>query len=167
MSANVYNKVLAQAVEIQGMQAVAAMLRVPEGTLERWLAGRAQMPLRAFLKVLEFVTDQEAHAAVASAPPADASGERLVFNSGRVSALCRRCDGTEFRRADASAPLKYTSTLVCLSCGEQVVHGNLISELARETSVNARIRFARLRKRQEDCAASLRSKASNKVRDKP
>jgi len=66
---------------------------VPEKTLERWMSGRAQTPLRAFLKALERLTTHEANGAAAAAPASD--GDPLVFRMGNLLARCVRCDSTE------------------------------------------------------------------------
>jgi len=67
---NVYTKVLRQAAAIEAStQALATVLRVPENTLLRWMSGRAQMPLRAFLKALDLVA---AHEVAGTAAPAAA-----------------------------------------------------------------------------------------------
>src|SRR6188508_1794291 len=108
MAQTIYTKALVDAAEAQGStQALASFLRVPENTLLRWMAGRAQMPLQAFLKVIEFLAQHEKTepAAAASAAPAD----RLQFSMGELQARCVRCDATEFVPATAGAPLRYTS----------------------------------------------------------
>ena len=60
MGENVYSRVLAQLVAKESStQAVANLLHVPEKTLERWMLGRSQMPLRAFLRALDLVVQHE------------------------------------------------------------------------------------------------------------
>src|SRR5438094_7259366 len=93
------------------------------------MSGRAQTPLRAFLRVLERLT---AHEASGAAPAPLANGEPLSFRIGQLLARCSRCDGTEFAPAEPGAPLKLTSALVCRACSEQVVHGDLLSQLAHD-----------------------------------
>ena len=145
MADNVYTRVLQQAAELEGStQSLAARLRVPENTLLRWMSGRAQMPLQAFLNAMEFVAAREQKDA---AQASLASDEKLSFNVGPTLARCARCEGTEFRRADESQPLHYTRNLACRSCGAEVNYGQLVVELAKETSVHARSRLAALKKR--------------------
>ena len=148
MADNVYTKVLKQAADMEGStQALAARLRVPENTLLRWMSGRAQMPLQAFLNAMEFVATREQQSAVLAS---EATDEKLSFNVGPTLARCATCDGTEFRRADASKALHYTRNLACRSCGTEVNYGRLVVELAKETSVHARSRLAALKKREAE-----------------
>src|SRR5438045_9073288 len=110
MADNVYTKVLKQAAELEGSsQALAARLRVPENTLVRWMSGRAQMPLQAFLNAMEFVAARNAEQA------APASDEKLSFKIGTVLARCASCEGTELRRADPTQALHYARNLACHS----------------------------------------------------
>src|ERR671929_230261 len=60
---------------------------------------------------------------------------------------CTRCDGTEFRRYDANAPLRMTSVLECCSCFAQVIHGNLLAELGKDAVANMHAGAARARRR--------------------
>jgi len=149
---NLYTKVLRQAVELDGSpSAIASRLRVPEGTLMRWISGRAQMPLLAFLEAMQYVAERE--------PETPAEGqaidEKLSFQLGPMSARCEACDGTEFRRADQSKGLRYASTLVCRACGTEVKHGHLVVQLAKEVSQLARTRLVRLKRSQVAIRASL------------
>jgi hypothetical protein len=133
---NVYARVLAQLVQAEGSaQAVARRLRAPEKTMERWLQGRAQMPLRAFLEALKLVVDHE----VRDGPLCGAqhAPERLTFKAGPVVAECPKCRSTQFRRADADAPLTYRSRLACLRCEGEIVHGDLVVALTREVARRA------------------------------
>ena len=140
MADNVYTKVLEQAAGLEGStQALAARLRVPENTLLRWMTGRAQMPLQAFLNAMQFVAAREQQSAVQASPAAD---EKLSFNVGPVFARCARCESIEFRRADASQPLQYARDLACCACGARVNYGRLVVQLAKETSVHPRSRLA-------------------------
>lgn len=122
MAQNVYTRLLKQLVAIEGSsQAVASLLRVPEGTLIWWMNGRAQMPLRALLKAMDLVAKHELK---------DAE-ERLTFELGPLRAQCSKCGGGEFRRA-VDAPLTYQSLLACCACGHEVVHGDLVVQVAKE-----------------------------------
>jgi hypothetical protein len=142
---NVYTKVLRQAAAIEAStQALATVLRVPENTLLRWMSGRAQMPLRAFLKAIDLVAAQEV--AGSAAPPAQ-HDERLHFNLGSTLARCGACGGTQFRRANAAQSLTYTSTLVCCACGADINHGRLVVALAHEVGQLARQRLAAMKRR--------------------
>jgi hypothetical protein len=128
--------VLAQLAEKEGSsQAVAALLNVPERTLQRWSLGRAQMPLRAFLRALNLVVEHELRA---GPPPEAGKGpERLTFRAGTVLAECAKCQCTEFRRRDAAEPLTYRSVLACTGCAAEVVHSDLIAALARRVAMLA------------------------------
>lgn len=131
MADTLYTRALIRAAEIHGStQALASLLRVPENTLLRWMAGRAQMPVAAFLKVIELVSEDERKQV--PEPQSVAAGQKLQFKSSTVEARCVRCDGVEFVQADPSLPLRYTTALVCCNCGERVVHGDLISQLAKD-----------------------------------
>ncbi|HET7198276.1 MAG TPA: hypothetical protein VFI86_06390 [Burkholderiales bacterium] len=130
--------ILQQAARAEGStQALATRLHAPEATLLRWMDGRAQTPLRAFLAVLDFLMDLERKSAETLGPtrPGHAVGNapqnKLVFPLGALLARCGRCDGTEFRLL-AEEPLRLTSVLACTACGEQVVHGNLLAQLAKD-----------------------------------
>jgi len=128
---SLYTQTLARAAQAEGgIAPLAALLRVPEKTLERWMSGRAQMPVRAFLKALERLT---AHEESGVAPVGFVNGKPLAFMMGDLQARCARCDGTEFAPADPHAPLKLTSALVCRSCGKKVIHSDLIAQLAQDT----------------------------------
>jgi hypothetical protein len=61
----------------------------------------------------------------------------------------------EFVPATPGAPLRYTSVLVCASCGESVIHGNLICQLARDTIHHSRAAtVARVKRRNAAKSAS-------------
>lgn len=145
---NVYTKVLQQAVEMEGgAQAVASMLCVPEGTLLRWMSGRSQMPLRAFLKAIDLVAKHELKNGVAVAQPPAPPRESLRFNVAQTFAECAACRGTTFRRANPSEALRYVSMLVCARCETAVKHADLVRQLAHEVGQHARERLAALRRR--------------------
>jgi len=132
---NIYARVLRQlALMEKSTQAVASLFNVPEKTLMRWMDGRARMPLRAFMRALELVTSRERSAGPL---PYEGATERLVFKAGPEIAQCRECHGEEFRRADPSVPHTYTSRLACRQCGTEVIHGDLITGLARQVSLRA------------------------------
>ena len=136
--------ILQQAAKAEGStQALASRLHAPEATLLRWMDGRAQTPLRAFLAVLEFLMKLE-HKAQEGAPgasnPAPARGagpDKLVFPLGPLHARCARCDATEFRLL-GPGPLLLISRLACTQCGEEVVHGNLLAQLAKDAVQHSR-----------------------------
>lgn len=153
VSENVYSKVLAQLVAGEGSstQAVASLLNVPEKTLERWMLGRSQMPLRAFLRALELVVQHEERDGTLVASPPQA--EPLRFHAGPVAATCAKCGHDRFRRVDPTTRPTYGSTLACLGCGAEVVHGDLIAALAREVSRRAGTYVARARARRQSAKA--------------
>jgi len=134
----IYTRTLARAAEVEGStQALAGVLHVPENTLLRWMSGRAQMPLRAFLRIVELLSQHERNDG-AAASEAEVPGDgKLSFPMGELLARCARCDGAEFVPA-AETSLRMTSELACTSCGERVVHGNLISQLARDAIQQSR-----------------------------
>lgn len=136
VSETVYTRVLAQLVAKEGSdQAVAGLLHVPEKTLQRWMLGRAQMPLQAFLRALDLVLQHER----ASGPlqPVGTPPEVLVFKAGAVLAECAKCGAHEFRRIHPAAPHTYMSVLACFECGTQVVHHELVAALAKEVARRA------------------------------
>jgi hypothetical protein len=136
MKETLYTQTLARAADAEGgTAALAGVLHVPEKTLERWMSGRAQTPLRAFLKALERLTTHEASGAATPRPAGN--GEPLIFRMGNLLARCGRCDSTEFLPANPQVPLKLTAELVCRSCGQKVVHGNLIAQLAQDAVQHA------------------------------
>ena len=141
MADTVYTRLLARAIDIEGSaQGLAHKLRVPEATLLRWINGRAQMPFKAYEVLLQFVQQADSRTPpppmTHPAPPMPASNtnpERLTFPLGKhLLGRCARCDGTEFRRYDANAPLKMTSVLECCACLAQVIHGVLLVELGND-----------------------------------
>jgi hypothetical protein len=148
MAETIYTKALVRAAEAHGStQGLASFLHVPENTLLRWMAGRAQMPLQAFVKVIELLARQESLEPQEQAP-AGRAAEKLQFNMGDLQARCARCDGTVFVTATPGAQLRYTSALLCASCGERVVHGELICQLARDAVHHSRaVTAARARRR--------------------
>ena len=149
MADTVCTRLLARATEIEGSsQALSHRLHVPEATLLRWSSGRAQMPFRAYEMLLQFVQHAESNAPLVmtsagpSSAPASTNPERLTFPLGPLLGRCARCDGTEFRRYDANAPLKMTSVLECCACLAQVIHGVLLVELGRDSIAKVRANAA-------------------------
>lgn len=124
MAETVFTRALTQAMEVEGSaQALAYLLRVPESTLLRWLAGRAQMPLHAFHRVIDLLV---AHERKVGAPLGlDAREERLSFAIGGISAQCKGCGGAQFEGAPGM-----TSVLVCPGCKAETTQGELLAELA-------------------------------------
>lgn len=158
MAETIYTKTLAKAAEIHGStQSLASFLRVPENTLLRWMSGRAQMPLQAFLKLIDTIAQHE-RAGAARGETVD--GKLLTFKMGQLLARCRRCDGTQFALANPDTELKLTSELACRACGEQVVHGDLISELAKDTVQQSRTFTASRQKRRAVHQAPVAQKTS-------
>lgn len=143
MQDKIITLILHQAAKAEGStQALATRLHAPEATLLRWMDGRAQTPLRAFLAVLDFLMqlegkEAEAPTAGEAARPAAAGADKLVFALGPLFARCARCDGTEFRLATPGA-LRLTSALSCSACGGQVIHGNLLAQLAKDAVHHSR-----------------------------
>ena len=157
MKETIYTQTLKRAADAEGgSAALASLLHVPQNTLERWMTGRAQTPVRAFLKALERLSQHES-TGVAAAPMVNA--EPLVFRMGPLLARCNRCDCTEFAPADPAQPLKLVSPLVCRACGERVVHGELVAQLAQDAVLHAHaMTAARTRRLNEMAHASIRRK---------
>ncbi len=149
MADTIYTQALARAAEFHGStQALASFLHVPENTLVRWMSGRAQMPLQAFLKLIEVLSQSERNGAAHPALRETAGGEPLTFKMGELAARCARCDGTEFVAADGG--LNFISELACCACGERVVHGNLIAQLAKDAIHQSRAMTAARGRRQAE-----------------
>jgi len=159
MADTIYTRTLARASAMHGStQALASFLHVPENTLLRWMSGRAQMPLQAFLKLIEAISVNERNGAEHHVPSAPTS-EPLTFKIGDNVAHCARCDGTEFVLTQPQGRLNFISELACRACGERVVHGNLIAQLAKDAVQQSRAMTAARGRRQADLA-----KASAKLR---
>jgi len=140
MQDKIVTLILQQAARAEGsVQALATRLNAPEPTLVRWMTGRAQTPLRAFLAVLDYLMQIERRAANDGdeASSAGVPSDKLVFPLGPLLARCARCDGTEFRLAKPG-PLRLTAPLACAACGEEVVHGNLLAQLAKDAVHHSR-----------------------------
>jgi len=151
MADTLFTRALARAAEIQGStQALASLLRVPENTLLRWMAGRAQMPLQAFLHVIALISEEERKQTVAALPGAAANSEKLRFRIGQLEAHCARCESVDFVQAEPGQPLRYINVLHCSSCGERVVHGDLIARLARDAVYHSKALTVQRQKRQAE-----------------
>jgi hypothetical protein len=165
VSDNVFTRTLARAIEVEGSaQSLAHLLHAPEGTLLRWSVGRADMPVRAFTALVEYLsaaeTRQPANDGVADAATPQPSSERLDFRVGNLLAHCARCEGSEFRRVCAEQPLKMTSRLACRTCGSEVVHGNLLVKLGHDLIARKRLE-ALERNRRLQAMQAARTKSSS------
>jgi transcriptional regulator with XRE-family HTH domain len=146
---DIYTETLARAAEAQGStQAVASLLHVPESTLLRWMSGRAQMPLQAFLKLVSILIQYEKTGGGYALTGTTAPGDKLAFRMGKLLARCARCDGTDFLPGDPTEPVTLTSELACCACGERVIHGNLIAQLATDAVNQSRAYTAARTRRQ-------------------
>ena len=156
---DIYTQTLARASEAHGSpQAVASLLHVPESTLRRWMSGRAQMPLAAFLRLIGLLSEYERKGGGYPVTAEAASGDRLEFRMGKLIARCARCDGTAFVPVEPMQAVRLTSELACCGCGECVVHGNLIAQLAKDAIMQSRAYTAARAKRQ---AALLEQRAKH------
>lgn len=145
MRETLYTHVLRRAAEVEGStQALATLLKVPESTLLRWMSGHAQMPLRAFLRLVDLQIRQEKAEA---APPQvqSSSARRVSVSTGQIAARCTRCDGTDFIAPDADAG-RMTTTLACANCGDSTTRGDLVVQAAKEAAHYGRTKFIALRK---------------------
>ena len=136
MADNIFTRALAQAMAIHdSTQALASALRVPEPTLLRWLAGRAQMPHAAFRHLMGILVEHERRFAPQPERAADSSPAALKIGIGDVLAQCERCQGEEFVPSDA--PVRITSVLSCASCRSTVVHADLLTRVATQATKRA------------------------------
>ena len=134
MADTVFTRALVQAVALQGStQALAPLLRVPEETLLRWMAGRAMMPVKAFRQLLELLKDTEAH------PDLHAPDGTVAIGLGQVLAQCA-CSGTQFASKGPGAPLRYSSPLVCAACRQDVTLAELFYEVAQRYACLGKVR---------------------------
>lgn len=135
----IHTRALARAAEIEGStQALASLLRVPHNTLLRWMSGRAQMPLRAFLHTIRLLVQHEVGGHGAPSLQEVASGEKLNFRVGELTGRCVRCGDTGFMLAEPGTTLRFTSKLACCGCGETVVHGDLVARLSKDAVYHPR-----------------------------
>ena len=155
MQDKIVTVILHQAARAEGStQALATRLHAPEPTLLRWMDGRAQTPLRAFLAVLDFLMQREQKEGEPQGAPVPGMAEKLVFPLGPLFARCARCDGTEFRLV-APGALRLTSPLACTGCGAQVVHGNLLAQLAKDAVHHSRAVAARTKRTVDHTRAAV------------
>ena len=164
MADTIFTRTLVRASEMHGStQALASFLHVPENTLLRWMSGRAQMPLQAFLKLIEAISLDERKGADHQAPPAP-TGEPMTFKIGDNVAHCARCEGTEFVVTEPQGRLNFISELACRACGARVVHGDLIAQLAKDAIQQSRaMTAARSRRHAELLKASPKLRALKKT----
>jgi len=174
LAENVCTRLLARGTEIEGStQGLAHKLRVPEATLLRWMEGKAQMPLKAYEVLLQFLQHADSRTPpsmtrLASPPPLPATNpERLTFPFGKLLGRCARCDGTEFRRYDANAPLTMTSVLECCSCFAQVLHGVLLAELGKDVVSKVRANANSRARRSGSARNRTSAKPSDKAKTAP
>jgi len=150
----IYTRTLARAAEAQGStQALATLLHVPENTLLRWMSGRAQMPLQAFLKLIEVLAEYEKKGADTTIDESK-DGAPITLRMGELLARCAKCDGTEFGATDGTNRVTFTSEVACRACGERVIYGNLVAQLAKDAVLHSRTMSAHRARRQ---AAMLKS----------
>jgi len=144
----IYTRTLARAAEAQGStQSLASLLRVPENTLLRWMSGRAQMPLQAFLKLMDVLAQHERNGADTTIEEG-VNGEPLTARVGELLARCAKCDGTEFLPTSDNGRVRFTSELACRTCGERVTYGNLVAQLAKDALLHSRTVTAHRARRQ-------------------
>jgi hypothetical protein len=133
-----YTRTLIRAAEAQGStQSLASLLRVPENTLLRWMSGRAQMPLQAFLKLIEVLAQHEKKGADTTIEESK-DGIPIRVRLGALLARCARCDGTEFAATEDHGRVRFTSEIACRACGEGVIYGNLVAQLAKDAVAHSR-----------------------------
>ena len=104
------------------------------------------MPLQAFLKLMDVLTQHEKNGADTTIQECP-DGEPLTLRMGQHLARCASCGGTEFLPTRGDGRVRFTSELACRACGEQVVCGNLISQLAKDAVRQSRTVTAARQKR--------------------
>jgi hypothetical protein len=130
MAHHIFTAPLVLAAEYEGgAHRLADILRVPSGTLHRWLSGRALMPVLAFSRVLEIIAQHESSRS--DEPARDATTSPLTFKLNRTMARCARCQGVEFLHCTPALKLRYSALLACQTCGTEVVHSDVLLELVR------------------------------------
>jgi len=136
MRDTIYTRALLKAADAHGgTHALASMLRVPENTLQRWMSGRAQTPLRVFHKVIHLLVEHEQSTGGAvggreGAAPHEALREALQFASGGLLARCAGCGAADFALVRPAAALMYSAELRCRACDAKVTHAALLGALA-------------------------------------
>jgi len=139
MSQTIFSTALGEAARYEGStKALADKLHVPENTLGRWMSGKAEMPLRAFYKLLDLIAQHERKPQASSGSLDIASAGMLSFKIAHALAQCPQCGESEFARADPAQPLKLASRLRCVSCGAEVIHRALITQFAEQVSFHSR-----------------------------
>lgn len=140
MADTIFTRALAHAAASQeSTQALAGQLRVPEGTLLRWMSGRAQMPYAAFRRLIELLLEYERSIPVEAQPENMKWQQRtLTFNLGDVQASCARCGAAQFLPADPGAVLRMSSMLRCASCSSSMQQSELLLELAQRAIQRSR-----------------------------
>jgi len=150
----IYTRTLVRAAEAQGStQSLASLLRVPENTLLRWMSGRAQMPLQAFLKLIEVLADHEKKGVDTTIEECK-DGAPITVRMGELLARCAKCDGSELAATNGTSRLTFTSEVACRACGERVIYGDLVAQLAKDAVLHSRTLTAQRGRRQ---AAMLKS----------
>jgi hypothetical protein len=140
MANTIYTRALAQATALHGStRAIAHELRVPENTLSRWMAGRAQMPLAAFHRLIELLTRHEKAASAAPVMPLAGEAEKLKLTLGELAARCQACENEEFLSGAPLDDLQMISVLACTSCKKAATYGELIARLATQALRTARV----------------------------
>ena len=133
MADTIFTRALAEAVAIHdSTQALAYALRVPEGTLLRWIAGRAQMPIAAFHHVIRMLVEHERRLGPQPEPAVHLHPVAMRISIGDLLAQCLQCQGEDFVSADA--PARMTSVLSCASCRSTIVHADLLAALATQSA---------------------------------
>ena len=141
MQDNMYTRALRSAVEIEGdTMALAQRLRVPQNTLLLWMSGRSQMPVRAFHAVLDYLMGQEANGGNYGlvCTPTQYAPDRFTLELGALTARCAHCGSAEFKRATPDEPVRLTSRLLCIGCGSETFHGQLVAQLADDAIQQSR-----------------------------
>lgn len=165
MADTIYTRTLARTAEAQGStQSLASLLHVPENTLLRWMSGRAQMPLQAFLKLIEVLAQHEKRGADTTIEECK-DGTPITVRMGELATRCAKCDGTEFAATDGTRRVRFTSEIACRACGERVIYGDLVAQLAKDAVLHSRTLTAQRARRQ---ASMLKSNPRFRaLREKP
>jgi hypothetical protein len=136
----VHTRALRRAVEILGStEAVRDYLGVELPRLLLWLQGRATPPPEVFLRTVDLLLERKM----------DSLQTPLEFRMVGNVARCPKCDGTEFTPRAAGSKLDGRTELVCTTCGEISIHGDLIVRLGAEAAQRAAAGVARIAKQQK------------------